>query len=65
MVADRILDHGELGFRLVGFVDDQAATSDAIGYRGLPLLGTIADAPAVCRARASTRSTSRCRSTST
>jgi len=41
MVADRILEHGELGFRLVGFVDDRAATSDAIGYRGLPLLGTI------------------------
>jgi Undecaprenyl-phosphate glucose phosphotransferase len=49
MVADRILDHGELGFRLVGFADDQAATVDAIGYRGLPLLGTIADAEEVCR----------------
>jgi Undecaprenyl-phosphate glucose phosphotransferase len=41
MVADRILDHSELGFKLVGFVDDKAATTDAIGYRGLPLLGTI------------------------
>ncbi len=49
MVADRILDHGELGFRLVGFVDDQAATSDAIGYRGLPLLGTIDGRAEVCR----------------
>jgi Undecaprenyl-phosphate glucose phosphotransferase len=41
MVADRILEHGELGFKLVGFVDDRAGEGDAIGYRGLPLLGTI------------------------
>jgi Undecaprenyl-phosphate glucose phosphotransferase len=41
MVADRIFEHSELGFKLVGFVDDRAAGSDAIGYRGLPLLGTI------------------------
>jgi len=48
MVADRILEHSELGFRLVGFVDDRAASSDAIGYRGLPLLGTIPETPEVC-----------------
>jgi Undecaprenyl-phosphate glucose phosphotransferase len=48
MVADRLLEHSELGFRLIGFVDDRAATADAIGYRGLPLLGTIADTPDVC-----------------
>ncbi len=48
MVADRILEHGELGFRIAGFVDDRAATTDAIGYRGLPLLGTIADMPNLC-----------------
>ena len=48
MVADRILEHGELGFRLVGFVDDRAATSDAIGYRGLPLLGSVGDLAEVC-----------------
>ncbi len=47
MVADRILDHSELGFKLIGFVDDQAADSDAIGYRGLPVLGTLADAPQI------------------
>jgi Undecaprenyl-phosphate glucose phosphotransferase len=41
MVADRIVEHGELGFKLVGFVDDRAATEDAIGYRGLPILGSI------------------------
>ena len=49
MVADRILDHSELGFRLVGFVDDQAASSDTIGYRGLPVLGPISDTPQICR----------------
>jgi Undecaprenyl-phosphate glucose phosphotransferase len=48
MVADRILEHGELGFRIVGFIDDRAATTDAIGYRGLPLLGTVADVSSVC-----------------
>jgi Undecaprenyl-phosphate glucose phosphotransferase len=31
-------------------VDDQLATTDAIGYRGLPLLGTIAGVPEVCHA---------------
>jgi Undecaprenyl-phosphate glucose phosphotransferase len=40
MVADRILEHTELGFVLVGFVDDRMGQTDAIGYRGLPLLGT-------------------------
>jgi Undecaprenyl-phosphate glucose phosphotransferase len=49
MVADRILDHGELGFRLVGFVDDAASVTDSIGYRGLPVLGSIANAPNVCQ----------------
>ena len=48
MVADRLLEHSELGFKLVGFVDDRAAAADAIGYRGLPLLGTVADAADVC-----------------
>ena len=42
MVADRLLEHDEMGFRLIGFVDEQAGT-DAIGYRGLPLLGRIGD----------------------
>ena len=40
MVADRILQHRELGYQVVGFVDDRAA-GDHIGYRGLPLLGTL------------------------
>jgi Undecaprenyl-phosphate glucose phosphotransferase len=42
MVADRILQHRELGYHVVGFVDDKAG-GDHIGYRGLPLLGTLAE----------------------
>jgi Undecaprenyl-phosphate glucose phosphotransferase len=42
MVADRILQHRELGYQAVGFVDDRAG-GDHIGYRGLPLLGTLAE----------------------
>jgi Undecaprenyl-phosphate glucose phosphotransferase len=48
LVADRILEHGELGFRLVGFLDDRFTTTDGIGYRGLPILGSLADSPDVC-----------------
>ncbi len=48
MVADRILQHGELGFRLIGFVDDRATTSDTIGYRGLPILGALAETSDIC-----------------
>ncbi len=40
LVADRILQHRELGYQVVGFVDDRAG-GDHIGYRGLPLLGTL------------------------
>ena len=47
-VADRLLEHRELGFTIVGFIDDTAATSDGIGYRGLPLLGTLTDVGTVC-----------------
>src|SRR5438034_9220442 len=39
LVADKILEHRELGYQIVGFVDDK--TGDRLGYRGLPLLGTI------------------------
>ena len=42
MVADRILQHREIGYQVVGFVDDRAG-GDHIGYRGLPLLGTLAE----------------------
>ena len=43
LVADKILEHRELGYQIVGFVDDRAV-GDHLGYRGLPLLGTLDDA---------------------
>jgi Undecaprenyl-phosphate glucose phosphotransferase len=43
LVADRILQHRELGYQVIGFVDDRAG-GDHIGYRGLPLLGTLVEA---------------------
>jgi Undecaprenyl-phosphate glucose phosphotransferase len=43
LVADKILEHRELGYQIVGFLDDKPA-GDHLGYRGLPLLGTIDDA---------------------
>jgi Undecaprenyl-phosphate glucose phosphotransferase len=42
LVADRIIEHRELGYVIVGFADDRAV-GDHLGYRGLPLLGTIAE----------------------
>jgi Undecaprenyl-phosphate glucose phosphotransferase len=48
IVADKVLEHRELGFKVVGFVDDRAA-GDHIGYRGIPLLGMLADAEDVIR----------------
>jgi Undecaprenyl-phosphate glucose phosphotransferase len=49
VVAEKILQHGELGYQVIGFVDDRAG-GDHLGYRGLPLLGTLADAPEIIRA---------------
>jgi Undecaprenyl-phosphate glucose phosphotransferase len=43
MVADKVIEHRELGFKVVGFLDDRAG-GDHIGYRGLPLLGVLDDA---------------------
>lgn len=43
LVADKIIEHRELGYQIVGFVDDKGS-GDHLGYRGLPLLGTIEDA---------------------
>jgi Undecaprenyl-phosphate glucose phosphotransferase len=48
VVADKLLEHRELGFRVIGFLDDRAV-GDHIGYRGLPLLGTLADADEIVR----------------
>jgi Undecaprenyl-phosphate glucose phosphotransferase len=42
IVADRILQHRELGYHVIGFIDDRAG-GDHIGYRGLPLLGTLSE----------------------
>jgi exopolysaccharide biosynthesis polyprenyl glycosylphosphotransferase len=43
LVADKIIEHREFGYQIVGFVDDRAI-GDHLGYRGLPLLGTIDEA---------------------
>jgi Undecaprenyl-phosphate glucose phosphotransferase len=48
MVADKVIEHRELGFKVVGFLDDRAG-GDHIGYRGLPLLGVLADADEIIR----------------
>jgi Undecaprenyl-phosphate glucose phosphotransferase len=48
MVADKILEHRELGFQIVGFVDDRAG-GDHLGYRGLPLLGRLSEAAEIVR----------------
>ena len=43
VVADKVLEHRELGFKVVGFLDDRAG-GDHIGYRGIPILGALAEA---------------------
>jgi Undecaprenyl-phosphate glucose phosphotransferase len=47
-VADKILEHRELGYQVVGFVDDRA-TGDHLAHRGLPLLGPLSEAAAIAR----------------
>ncbi len=47
-VADRLLEHAEFGYQIVGFVDDNG-TEDSMGYRGLPLLGSLDDLEQVVR----------------
>ena len=50
VLADRMLQHREeLGYQVVGFIDDRAG-GDHLGYRGLPLLGTLADVAEVVHA---------------
>ncbi len=46
-LADRFLVHGDFGYRVVGFVDD--SEDDHIGYRGLPLLGSLAETGEILR----------------
>lgn len=43
LVADKVLEHRELGYKIIGFVDDRA-TGHEVGYRGIPLLGTLDEA---------------------
>jgi Undecaprenyl-phosphate glucose phosphotransferase len=42
LVADKILEHRELGYQIIGFVDDRSG-GDPLGYRGLPLLGSLSE----------------------
>jgi FlaA1/EpsC-like NDP-sugar epimerase len=42
LVADKILEHRELGYKVVGYIDDRGG--DHLAYRGLPMLGTLAEA---------------------
>jgi Undecaprenyl-phosphate glucose phosphotransferase len=48
MVADKVLEHRELGYQIAGFVDDRAG-GDHLGYRGLPLLGRLNEAADIVR----------------
>jgi Undecaprenyl-phosphate glucose phosphotransferase len=48
LVADRILEHRDLGLQIVGFLDDRAG-GDHLGHRGLPLVGTLAEAGEIAR----------------
>jgi Undecaprenyl-phosphate glucose phosphotransferase len=48
MVADKVLEHRELGYQIIGFVDDRAG-GDHLGYRGLPLLGRLGEAAEIVR----------------
>ena len=51
LVADKILEHRELGYQIVGFIDERAV-GDHLGYRGLPLLGTIDEAAEISQREA-------------
>src|SRR5207247_10784166 len=49
--ADKILRHRELGYQIVGFVDERGG-GDHLGYRGLPLLGSLDDASEIAEREA-------------
>ncbi len=42
-VADRFLRHAEFGYQIIGFIDD-ISDENQLGYRGLPILGSLRDA---------------------
>jgi Undecaprenyl-phosphate glucose phosphotransferase len=48
LVADKIIEHREMGYQIAGFVDDRA-DRDHLAYRGLPMLGTTAEVSDIVR----------------
>jgi Undecaprenyl-phosphate glucose phosphotransferase len=48
LVADKLLEHREMGYVIAGFADDRSA-HDHLAYRGLPLLGTTDEAVEIAR----------------
>ena len=40
IVADKFIEQQELGFRVVGFIDDESG-GDLVGHRGIPVLGAL------------------------
>jgi Undecaprenyl-phosphate glucose phosphotransferase len=42
-ITDKIIQHSEFGYQAVGFIDDTSG-DDILGYRGLPILGSLNDA---------------------
>ena len=47
-VADRLLRHAEFGYKITGFIDDKNEDNQ-LGYRGLPLLGSLTDAEQILK----------------
>jgi Undecaprenyl-phosphate glucose phosphotransferase len=47
-VADKILEHRELGYQIAGFVDDRAP-GDHLAHRGLPILGLLSEAAEIAQ----------------
>ncbi len=43
VVVDKLLEHRELGYQIIGFVDERSG-QDHLAYRGLPLLGPTSEA---------------------
>ncbi len=46
LVSDKILEHRELGYQVVGFVDNRVG---ALSYRGIPVIGTLGEAGEIAR----------------
>ena len=48
-VADRFIDHQEMGFRVVGFLDDRLR-GEFTGHRGIPILGGLDEVTDIVKA---------------